>query len=338
MRLVSFEVQTALGRFTRIGSLVGDTIVDLSSTYLAYLVDEERLDVRQARALAEALVPPDMIGFLEGGARSRQAAEYALAYLGERLKHTSQPSGPTGERLTFAEAEIRWLAPVPRPPMIRDGILLLDHYRAGMQRLLDLDEGWMPDEARRIPIYWKPSRAAVAGHQEPVRWPRYSERLDYEFELGMYISQRGKDIPLDQAKQYIAGYTIFNDLGCRDVQPAELRLRLGPTKSKDFETSKIMGPCLVTADELSNVDGLRMQVRVNGEVWFEGSFSNFAFSFEELIAHVSRDETLEPGDFFGSGPPAGSAGFELGRWIKPGDLVECWIQGIGVLSNRIIRQ
>jgi 2-keto-4-pentenoate hydratase/2-oxohepta-3-ene-1,7-dioic acid hydratase in catechol pathway len=123
----------------------------------------------------------------------------------------------------------------------------------------------------------------------------------------------------------------------RDVQPAELSLRMGPAKAKDFDTSKIMGPCLVTADELPNVDGLRMITRVNGEVWFDGALSGWAFTFAQFIAHVSRDETLNVGDFFGSGPPAYSVGFELDRWIQPGDVVECEIEGIGILSNSIVR-
>jgi 2-keto-4-pentenoate hydratase/2-oxohepta-3-ene-1,7-dioic acid hydratase in catechol pathway len=99
-----------------------------------------------------------------------------------------------------------------------------------------------------------------------------------------------------------------------------------------------MGPCLVTADEVPNLDGLRHTVRVNGEVWFDGKISGWSFTFAELIAHVSRDETLEVGDFFGSGPPAYSVGFEIDRWVKPGDVVSGEIEGVGVLSNRIVRE
>jgi len=337
MRLISFEVQTQLGRFERIGALAHGTVVDLTSAYVAYLA--ERGTEGRARALAEALVPPDMVGFLEGGADSRAEAEKAIAYAGDRLKHEPSPLGPKGERLTFAEADIRWLAPVPRPPMIRDGILTLDHYKLGMQRLFKLsDQEAIPEAAKRIPIYWKPSRAAVAGHNAPIPWPKYTEKLDYEFELGVYIGRRGKDIPVEKAQDYIAGYTIFNDLGCRDLQSVEMTLRLGPTKAKDFEASKVMGPCLVTPEELPKVDDIGMQVRVNGEVWFDGPLGILAFTFAEFIAYVSRDETLQVGDLFGSGPPMGSVGFEMDRWIKPGDLLECEIQGIGVLSNRIVRE
>lgn len=336
MKLVSFEVQTQLGRFERIGALAHGTIVDLNAACTAYFAQSE--DHNAARRQAAALVPPDMIEFLEGGGVAREMADKALAYAGERLMTDPRALGPHGQRLAFFESEIRWLAPVPRPPMIRDGILLLDHYRVGMERLFKIAEkDRMPEAAQQWPIYWKPSRAAVGGHNEPIRWPKYSEKLDYEFELGLYIGKAGRDIPVERAHEHIAGYTVFNDLGLRDVQPAELTLRMGPAKSKDFATSKIMGPYLVTADELPSVDGLRMINRVNGETWFDGKISGWAFTFAQFIAHVSRDEMINVGDFFGSGPPAYSVGFELDRWIKPGDVVSCEIEGVGTLSNTIVR-
>jgi 2-keto-4-pentenoate hydratase/2-oxohepta-3-ene-1,7-dioic acid hydratase in catechol pathway len=241
--------------------------------------------------------------------------------------------------LNFQEADVRWLPPVPRPPMIRDGILLLDHYRLGMERLFKIaEQDRMPEAAKSMPIFWKPSRAAVGAHRQPIRWPHYSQKLDYEFELGVYIGKQGVDIPAERAMEHVAGYTIFNDLGLRDIQPAELSLRMGPAKAKDFATSKIMGPCLVTPDEMPDIDNLRMITRVNGEVWFDGRLKGWAFTFAEFIAYVSRAETVNVGDFFGSGPPAHSVGFEIDRWIKPGDVVECEMEGIGVLSNQIVRE
>jgi 2-keto-4-pentenoate hydratase/2-oxohepta-3-ene-1,7-dioic acid hydratase in catechol pathway len=336
MKLVSYEIATKLGRFERIGALAHGAIVDLGNAYAALLAESG--DANGARRQAEALVPPDMIAFLEGGESARAAAGQAIAYAGQRLANEKEPRGAHGQHLTFDESEVRWLAPVPRPPMIRDGILLLDHYRLGMERLFKIaEQDRIPEAAKTMPIFWKPSRAAVAGHKAPIHWPRYSNKLDYEFELGVYIGRRGKDIPAEHANDYIAGYTIFNDLGLRDVQPAELSLRMGPAKAKDFETSKIMGPCLVTPDELPDPGNVRLVTRVNGEVWFDGRLENWAFTFAQFIAYVSRDETLSVGDFFGSGPPAHSVGFELDKWLKPGDIVECEIEGIGVLSNTIVR-
>jgi 2-keto-4-pentenoate hydratase/2-oxohepta-3-ene-1,7-dioic acid hydratase in catechol pathway len=336
MKLVSYEVETVVGRFERIGALAHGAIVDLNASCAAYFAQSE--DENAAMRQAAALVPPDMIAFLEGGSVGREFADKSIAYAGTRLATDPQPRGVRGARLTFSEGEVKWLAPVPRPPMIRDGILLLDHYRVGMEKLFKIGEKErVPEAARSMPIFWKPSRAAVAGHREPIRWPKYSNKLDYEFELGVYIGRKGRDIPGERAVEHIAGYTIFNDLGLRDVQPAELSLRMGPAKAKDFDTSKIMGPCLVTAEELPNPNNLRMVTRVNGETWFEGRLSGWAFTFAEFIAYVSRDETVNVGDFFGSGPPAHSVGFEIDRWVKPGDVVECEMEGIGILSNTIVR-
>ncbi|NND49494.1 MAG: fumarylacetoacetate hydrolase family protein [Rhizobiales bacterium] len=337
MRLLTFEVQTALGRFERLGAVAHGTIVDLTSAMVAHLAESQ--DLNAAQRTASAITPPDMIGFLEGGAQSRALAEAALETVGTRLKNETRPLGPEGEQLTFDEAEIRFLAPVPRPPMIRDGILILDHYKVGMERLLKFaDKENVLEAAKTTPIYWKPSRTAVAGHQEPIRWPHYSEILDYEFELGMYIGKRGKNISAQDAWDHVAGYTVFNDLGLRDVQPGEMSLRMGPAKAKDFETSKIMGPYLVTADELPNIETVKLTTKVNGEVWFEGAIEGWAFTFADLIAYVSREETLQVGEFFGSGPPAYSCGFEIDRWVKPGDVVSCEIEGVGTLSNRIVRE
>jgi 2-keto-4-pentenoate hydratase/2-oxohepta-3-ene-1,7-dioic acid hydratase in catechol pathway len=337
MRLATFEIPTPIGRVTRLGALTGDgLIVDLNSA--VELVLAERRDREAARRHAAALVPPDMVGFLEGGTTARELADEAMAHIAQARSMDEPPLGPRGQQLTFAETEVRWLAPVPKPHMIRDGILLTEHYQVGMERLKLASDKQLPEAAKTIPIYWKPSRAALSGHMDPIVWPKYSTELDYEFEVGAYIGRRGVDIKAEDAWDHIAGYTIFQDMGLRDIQPAELSLRMGPQKAKDFNTSKVMGPCLVTIDELPRPDGLAITTRVNGEVWFQGSFDGWAFTFAELIAHVSRDETLEVGDFFGSGPPAYSCGFEIDKWIKPGDVVECEIEGLGTLSNPIVAQ
>ena len=154
MKLVSFEVQTQLGRFERIGALAHGTIVDLNAACTALLA--ESADENAARRQAGALVPPDMIGFLEGGQAARDMAAKAIAHAGVALHDDLRALGPQGQRLAFGEDEIHWLAPVPRPPMIRDGILLLDHYRVGMERLFKIAEkDRMPEAARSMPIYWK---------------------------------------------------------------------------------------------------------------------------------------------------------------------------------------
>jgi 2-keto-4-pentenoate hydratase/2-oxohepta-3-ene-1,7-dioic acid hydratase in catechol pathway len=337
MKLASYDIATPLGRMRRIGAIAHGTLVDLNSAYAAWLAESG--DYNAALEIAAGTLPPDMVKFLEGGTIARGAADAAIAYAGERLKQGSRPLGAHEQRLNFDESEVRWLAPVPKPHMIRDGILLLDHYKVGMERLFKITGGnQIPEAAKTMPIFWKPSRSAVAAHKQDIRWPKYSQRLDYEFELGVYIGKRGQDISAENAHQHIAGYTIFNDLGLRDLQPPELTLRMGPAKAKDFATSKVMGPYLVTPDEMGSIENLKLSIRVNGETWFQGQLGNWAFTFEQFIAYVSRDEFLEVGDFFGSGPPAYSAGFEIDKWIKPGDWLECEIEGLGVLGNTIVRE
>ena len=131
------------------------------------------------------------------------------------------------------------------------------------------------------------------------------------------------------------GYTIFNDMSARDAQAAEMPGMLGPAKSKDFDTANIMGPCLVTADELGDPYDLNMVARVNGEEWGRGNTRDMRWAFEDVIAHISRSETLYPGEFLGSGTVGNGCGLEQLRYLRPGDLVELEVDGIGVLRTRV---
>jgi 2-keto-4-pentenoate hydratase/2-oxohepta-3-ene-1,7-dioic acid hydratase in catechol pathway len=113
--------------------------------------------------------------------------------------------------------------------------------------------------------------------------------------------------------------------------------QLGPGKGKDFDNSNVMGPCLVTADELADPYGLEMKVRVNGEEWGRGNSRDMHWKFEDCIAHVSRSETLHPGEFFGSGTVGNGCGLEHMKFLEPGDTVELEVEKIGVLRNRVVR-
>ena len=128
----------------------------------------------------------------------------------------------------------------------------------------------------------------------------------------------------------------MNDFSARDVQFQEMACRLGPAKGKDFGT--VLGPCLITPDEISNINDLTMIARVNGEVWSEGKFGSIHWSFSQMIQHVSRDETIYPGEVFGSGTVGGGCGLELNQFLKPGDLVELEIQPIGTLRTPVAKE
>lgn len=177
----------------------------------------------------------------------------------------------------------------------------------------------------------------MVGHETPVRWPSYTNQLDFELEFGVFLKGHGSNIRKEDASQHIAGYCIFNDFSARDIQFREMGGRLGPTKGKDFDTGNVIGPWLVTADEIPDPMNLTASIRVNGELWSSTSTREMSLSFSELIAYISKDETLYPGEFIGSGTLPNGCGLELDRWIRPGDEVELSIDGLGVLRNQVIR-
>jgi 2-keto-4-pentenoate hydratase/2-oxohepta-3-ene-1,7-dioic acid hydratase in catechol pathway len=178
----------------------------------------------------------------------------------------------------------------------------------------------------------------VRGTDTTVRWPRYSSVMDYELELGVFTKGTAANIPPARAMEHIFGYTIFNDLSARDVQQVEMEGRLGPAKGKSFDGGNILGPWIVTPDEIGDPYKLKMQARVNSELRSSSVSEGMLFSFEELIAFISQDETLVAGEFIGSGTVGNGCGLELGKLLEDGDLIELEIEKIGVLRNRVVRQ
>jgi 2-keto-4-pentenoate hydratase/2-oxohepta-3-ene-1,7-dioic acid hydratase in catechol pathway len=234
---------------------------------------------------------------------------------------------PEGERRRVNAA--RLLAPL-RPRSLRDFLAFEGHMRAALGRL----GRPIPDEWFEVPAYYKGLPDTVIGPDEEIPWPAWTERLDHELELGAVIGRRCKDIAADEAADCIFGYTIWNDVSARDVQSRELPIGMGPGKAKDWDGSNVLGPCLVTADELDAAD-LRMRVSVNGELWGEDTTAGMHWSFGDLVAYASRSQTLHPGELLGSGTATGGSGLELDRRLEPGDIVELEVEGIGVLRNRI---
>ena len=222
------------------------------------------------------------------------------------------------------------LAPL-RPASLRDFLAFEDHAKAGAARRgEELNAAWYT-----LPVFYKGNHRSIVGTDADVAWPAFTERLDFELELACVIGVRGRDLDEGAAGRSIFGYTVMNDWSARDLQRAEMTMRLGPSKSKDFATS--LGPCIVTADEIDPRAGLRMTARVNGEVWSAASTAGMHWTFPGMIAHVSQGEDVWPGDVYGSGTPFGGCGLDLDRWIAPGDVVELEIEGVGVLRNRVVR-
>lgn len=252
-------------------------------------------------------------------------------------------------------ASVRLLAPVPRPIQMRDALAFELHLRQAKRANAQMRLRHAPDAQAQLaelernkgfepaaiwfrqPVYYKCNRFSVIGPEQDVHWPAYSQVLDYELELGIFLGRGGKNITPGQARAHIFGYTVYNDVSARDAQADEMPGMLGPAKGKDFDTGNILGPCIVTADEIPDPYQLRMTARINDQVWSEGSSATMYHRFEDIIAHISASETVYAGEFIGSGTVGNGCGFELGRYPQAGDVMALEIEHIGVLRNRIVR-
>jgi 2-keto-4-pentenoate hydratase/2-oxohepta-3-ene-1,7-dioic acid hydratase in catechol pathway len=325
MKLATFEIPTPAGPLRRIGAAIDGQLVDLAAAYTAYL---DRTDPGcDADRLGALIFPPDMTLFLGSGVLGRGAAERAI--------ETAATTDAAREaRTRYALDEIRLLAPVARPRVLRDFLTFEGHMKQAFKALGKTDP--ISPLWYQVPAYYKGDPDTVVGPEASVPVPQYCEKFDFELELAMVVGRRGKNIPKAEAGAYIAGYTIWNDFSARDQQMKEGPLGMGPSKAKDFDSGNAVGPYLVTADEL-DPDNLRMIARVNGEVWTDASSAGRQFSFPDLVAHVSQSETIYPGELWGSGTVTGGSGLELGRWLQPGDVIELEIEGIGTLRNTVVR-
>jgi 2-keto-4-pentenoate hydratase/2-oxohepta-3-ene-1,7-dioic acid hydratase in catechol pathway len=325
MKLATFEIPTHAGPLRRIGAVHDGRLIDLAAAYAAHL---DRTDPGcDAPRVAAALLPPDMVLFLGTGDLGKRAAHDAI----EAAAITDQAFGA---RTSYAFEEVRLLAPIARPRVMRDFLTFEGHLKQAFKALGR--GGDVPALWYEVPAYYKGDPDTVIGPEAEVAIPQYCDKFDFELELAVVIGRRGKNIPKSQADRYIAGYTIWNDFSARDQQMREGPLGMGPSKAKDFDGGNAVGPFLVTPDEL-DPDNLRMMARVNGEVWTDSRSGGRQFSFPELIAHVSQSETIHPGELWGSGTVTGGSGLELDRWLQPGDIIELEIEGIGVLRNRVAR-
>jgi 2-keto-4-pentenoate hydratase/2-oxohepta-3-ene-1,7-dioic acid hydratase in catechol pathway len=259
-----------------------------------------------------------------------EGGQNALDRAHEALRHS-----PT----TLAVGTVTLLAPIPHPPQMRDFLCFEKHLLQAFEAVGKLRgaPARIPEVWYQRPIFYHPNRFSVCGPNAEVPWPAYTERLDFELEFGCYIGKPGKDIPRERAREHIFGYTIFNDFSARDEQTIEMAGQLGPGKGKDFDNANAMGPCLVTADEIGDPYRLEMAVRVNGEEWGRGNSRDMHWKFEDCIAHASRSETLHPGEFFGSGTVGNGCGLESLRFLKPDDVVELEVEGIGILRNKVVK-
>ncbi|HVJ09144.1 MAG TPA: fumarylacetoacetate hydrolase family protein [Acidisarcina sp.] len=318
MKLCTFEVQTHLGSFRRLGAVCSDSVIDLNFAAALHLENSRH---------ADALVPPSLLAWLEGGTLTHKTTLDAIAYLPAHLWQ-----GKHGETLRYRHDEIRMLTPLPDARSLRDFYAFEAHVQSGFEKRNEA----MPKEWYEIPVYYQTGHHNLIGSDQDVLWPSFTERFDYELELAAIIGREGRNIKAEEARQYIAGYTILNDFSARDMQKREMKVRLGPAKGKHWCSG--LGPWMVTADELTNPYDLVMTARVNGEEWSRGYSGDLHWKFEQMIEFLTLDDTIYPGDIIGSGTVGTGCGLELDKWVQPGDTLELEIEKIGVLRNRVVRK
>ena len=221
---------------------------------------------------------------------------------------------------------LRLAAPVPLPDkVICIGLNYADHAReTGMA---------LPPE----PVVFSKFATAVRAHGDPIVLPRASSQVDYEAELVVVIGQGGRHIAEADARRHVAGYCCGNDVSARDWQ---LRKPGGQwLLGKSFDSFAPFGPALVTADEVPEPGSLKIQLRLNGQVMQDSSTAQLIFSVDKLVAYLSTVCTLAPGDLIFTGTPPGVG---MARkppvWLKPGDVTEVEIEGLGVLRNPLVAE
>ncbi|MDC1063379.1 fumarylacetoacetate hydrolase family protein [Flavobacteriales bacterium] len=249
--------------------------------------------------------------------------------------------------------EVKLIAPIPRPNSLRDAYAFRQHVETS-RRNRGLE---MIKEFDNFPVFYFSNHNAIFGPTDNIEcMPSHFEKLDYELEIAILIGKEGVNIKAKNAKEYIAGFMIMNDMSSRGLQMKEMKLNLGPAKGKDF--ASVLGPYLVTPDELSrnvikqddngcNYD-LEMTCSVNGKLLSKGNLKDMAWSFEKIIERVSYGATIYPGDIIGSGTVGTGCLLEINgtnklkssdfteTWLKENDVVEMQIEKLGKITNKIV--
>ncbi len=275
----------------------------------------ERLDVTQG--IADGLVKfPHVVHSLEDLLRvpnGLKSLEKTLRALGGAQADV--------KTVLFSEAEVILKSPILNPQkVIGIGLNYLDH----------AEEAKIP--IPKTPLLFGMYANAIIGPNEPIVIPPATTQVDYEAELAVVVGTRARRVSAEDALDYVAGYSIMNDVSARDLQFGDRQW----TRGKSIDTFAPMGPCLVTCSELGDGSNLAIELRLNGERLQKSNTSNLIFNVPTLISHISQTMTLEPGDVISTGTPSG-VGFvrKPPIFLKPGDIVEIEIEGIGILRNPV---
>jgi len=301
MKLLSFRA----GGEVRLGLFVKGRIVDVGSAH-SHLFGES--------------APSDMISFLEEG-------EAAMAKA-KRLEDAAQRIWKTlhsASDIVFDAGDVEVLAPIPRA---RKNIICL-----GQNYSDHAVEVGLP--IPKYPVLFTKSPTSIIGPDAPILLPKSTSMVDFEAELAFIFGKRGKDVGEEDAYDYVAGYTVFNDVTARDLQFRHEQW----FKGKSLDTFAPMGPHLVTKDEVPDPHGLKISLELNGVLMQRSSTRNMIFKIPTLVKFITMDMTVEPGDVVATGTPPGVGhSRKPPNYLKHGDVVKVSVERVGVLQNRVISQ
>ncbi len=322
MKIVTYTVETKLGPTKRLGILLDpQTVFDPNLAWKSYYSSKGFYNTAQR---ADHICPSSLFAILN-------LKENPLEFLLESLSLKDSLDKKVQDLFTFKLTEALFLScPLDKIATYRDFYTHEKHVAAGFKKRHEP----IPKQWYQIPAYYKGATTGFIGNNETIPWPSYTNVLDYELELAMVIGKEGKNISRENAIGHIFGFTVLNDISARDIQKQEMAVRLGPAKGKDF--CSILGPVITTIDEFNFQEpNLLMSATINGELWSKGQSADSHFSWASMIEHVANDEWIRAGDLFGSGTVGTGCGLELDKWIKEGDTIDLFIEGIGHLKNTV---
>jgi 2-keto-4-pentenoate hydratase/2-oxohepta-3-ene-1,7-dioic acid hydratase in catechol pathway len=286
-----------VGGEPRVGVVAGNAVVDLRA-------------LARRRRLPNA--PDDLLELIDGvpAPELRTLAKEADQWV-------------AGGREAVPLSRARLLAPIPRP---RKNIMCMGRNYIEHAK----ETGHVPPE---VPVFFTKPPTAVVGPEAPVTHHAVTQQLDYEVELVAVIGRRGRDISPEKALHYVFGYTVMNDVTARDLQDRHAQW----FKGKSLDTFAPLGPWIVHRSAIPDPQQLRLSMRINGELRQNSTTAGMIFSVAQLVSVLSAGMTLEPGDLLATGTPAGVAkGMKPPKWLRPGDVMEAEVEGIGVLRNRVV--
>ncbi|WP_243385775.1 fumarylacetoacetate hydrolase family protein [Bacillus kexueae] len=288
-------------------------------TFLGLLFEEGLvIDIQKAekKLYEEEFTPVSLLECLALGDKFVQHIET----LAELVKKESER-----ESYVYSYEDIQLLAPIPRP--MKNIFCVGKNYREHA-----IEMGSENDIPTDVMLFSKTPTTVIAHQDEIDPHLDLTNELDYEGELAVIIGKEGKRILPNEAMDYVFGYTIVNDITARDLQKKHKQFLLG----KSLDTSCPMGPIVVHKSALPRPHQLTIETKVNGEVRQKANTEDMIFSIPEIISVISKGTTLEPGDIIATGTPAGvGKGFNPPRFLKPGDVIDVTIEGIGTLSNKV---